>query len=126
MPTRRRVPRTLTSAALSLMMAGSLLALPSAALAGLPSWSNWITPSDPKGLSEYADSLPGTVQPGYDAGFRVKIHNNGPSNISQLYLVASDAAPNPTYAKRQARGHATRLGRSIAHWAHCGPVQMRM
>jgi hypothetical protein len=40
-------------------------------------------------------TLPSAVTPGADAGYSFTIHNNGKSNISQLYLTTSvDAAPS--------------------------------
>ena len=45
------------------------------ASASPPNWTMTVT------------KLPGTVSPGATAGYQVVITNNGPSNISQLYLV---------------------------------------
>lgn len=89
MSTRRHLSRAFTSAAVSLMMTASLLALPATTLAGLPTWR-----ADP------VISLPGTVSPGAAAGYQLTIHNDGPSNISQLYLLPADPAstPTPSYA----------------------------
>ncbi len=42
------------------------------------------------------ETLPSSVTPGADAGYRLTITNNGPSNISQLYLTDSVASA-PTY-----------------------------
>jgi hypothetical protein len=41
--------------------------------------------------------LPSTVQAGDSAGYSVTIHNAGPSNISQLYVIAY-ASTNPVYS----------------------------
>lgn len=81
-----RLTRTLASFGLGTGLIIGMLAVPTAALAGVPNWEI---------LSVQA--LPGAVTPGGDAGYAVTIRNNGPSNISQLYFYA-DGAPNPTYS----------------------------
>lgn len=71
------------------MLGASMLASPVSAAP--PNWS-----MDP------VVSLPSKVTPGDAAGYLVKINNAGPSNISQLYLIAYlgdtlDPAPNPVF-----------------------------
>ena len=61
----------------TMMFAGVASAAP-------PNWTMTVT------------KLPDTVSPGAPAGYQVVITNNGPSNISQLYLVSKvgDSAPS--------------------------------
>jgi hypothetical protein len=69
-----RVSRTIASLGLAASLALGLLAIPAASLAKVPHWTGSVV------------ALPDTVTPGKPAGYAVKIHNNGPSNISKLYL----------------------------------------
>jgi Domain of unknown function DUF11 len=55
------------------------------------------------------DKLPAAVTPGGDAGYRVTITNNGPSNISQLYLV-TDSTATPVYLTSSRSGTCNELG----------------
>ena len=71
------------------LMAMSVMAAP--AVAATPNWT-----MDPVVL------LPSTVTPGDVAGYRVTIHNAGPSSISQLYVTGylggtDDPAPLPVF-----------------------------
>jgi hypothetical protein len=61
----------------TMMFAGVASAAP-------PNWTMTVT------------KLPGTASPGATAGYQVVITNNGPSNVSQLYLV-NDVAATPVY-----------------------------
>jgi hypothetical protein len=54
-------------------------------------------------------TLPGTVSPGADAGYRVTITNNGPSNISALFLV-SDQTAEPSYVSAPSQGTCNPTG----------------
>jgi hypothetical protein len=86
---RGRARRTLLAFAVTSMLAASAFA--GSVTAATPNWS-----MDPIVL------LPSAVTPGDAAGYGVTINNAGPSNISQLYLVAylggTDlAAPAPVF-----------------------------
>jgi hypothetical protein len=83
MPTR--ATRSLASIGLAWSLVFALLLLPSSALAKTPNWSGSVTPTPP------------TVPAGGVAGYEVSITNNGPSNISKLYLATQPGAPNPVY-----------------------------
>jgi hypothetical protein len=68
-------------------LAVSALVGPAAVFGATPNW-----------VGHEVEELPPVVSPGMDAGYRVSITNNGPSNISQLYLVTPNAdTPNPSY-----------------------------
>ena len=54
-------------------------------------------------------NLPAAVTPGGDAGYRITITNNGPSNISQLYLV-TDSSATPVYLTSSRPGTCNELG----------------
>lgn len=84
----RNIPRrALTTSWLTLALLGGVLAGPTTSLAATPNWHM----DDPV-------PLPPQVIPGQDAGFLVTITNDGPSNISQLYLTSSPApGPDTTY-----------------------------
>jgi hypothetical protein len=62
------------------------LAGPAVVSAATPSW-----------VPVSAVALPPAVSPGAEAGYAVTIRNDGPSNISQLYLVTEDATQVPSY-----------------------------
>jgi hypothetical protein len=53
---------------------------------------------------------PNSVTPGADAGYLVTITNNGPSNISQLYLVNDPSKGNPTFVGAPTQGSCTQPG----------------
>jgi Domain of unknown function DUF11 len=55
------------------------------------------------------DRLPATVSPGADAGYRVTITNNGPSNIASLFLV-SDQTVAPSYISAPSQGTCNATG----------------
>jgi hypothetical protein len=50
------------------------------------------------------DPTPAAVTAGQDAGFSITITNSGPSNISQLFLVANDAANLPSFVGTPSQG----------------------
>ena len=62
-----------------------------------PNWRMSVTP------------LPDTVTPGAVAGFRITITNDGPANISALYLVA-DSSATPAYLTSSRPGSCNELG----------------
>jgi len=76
--TRQRPTRFTAAVAAATLLALSLIGGASAAQ---PGWEMTVV------------KLPDAVSPGADAGYRITIVNNGPSNISQLYLTDSVAAP---------------------------------
>jgi hypothetical protein len=80
-----RATRTLASLGLGLSLTFSLLLIPTVALAATPNWSGSVTATPP------------AVPAGGVAGYEVSITNNGPSNISKLYLFTEPGAPNPVY-----------------------------
>jgi hypothetical protein len=51
----------------------------------------------PAGWNMTVEPTPAAVSPDQDAGYSITITNSGPSNISQLYLVANDAGNPPTF-----------------------------
>lgn len=86
------------------MLAASMFASPAAAAP--PNWS-----IDPVTL------LPSAVTPGDAAGYQVTIRNGGPSNISQLYLIAylgtsTEPAPNPVFTSTT-RGSCPNTGGTL-------------
>jgi hypothetical protein len=78
--------RRLVGGAAALMLIGAtLLSTAGVAVASPPHWVMDVVP------------LPSSVTPGADAGYQVTITNNGPSNISTLFLVTSPTAGSPVY-----------------------------
>jgi uncharacterized protein DUF11 len=69
------------TAASSVLLAAAILASATGAQASPPNWVMDVV------------ALPTSVAPGATAGFSVTITNNGPSNISSLYLVTKTTAP---------------------------------
>lgn len=55
------------------------------------------------------EKLPATVSPGADAGYRVTITNNGPSNIASLFLV-SDRTVAPSFIGAPSQGSCNETG----------------
>jgi hypothetical protein len=74
--TRVLFRRRLTSAVAALGLTASL-AIPATVLATPPNWSMTVV------------ELPPSVSPGSPAGYEVTVTNNGPSNISKLFLTTS-------------------------------------
>jgi hypothetical protein len=81
----RRITTVATAAALALMLLGN-----GVAQATPPQWE----------LSAIT-SVPPTVGPGANAGYSFSVTNHGPSNISALYLLATDVTAPPKYAAWQ-------------------------
>lgn len=83
----KRVTRSLAAGGLGLSLILSMLAIPSIVLAATPNWTGSL------------DALPAILDPLDDAGkptvagYRATITNNGPSNISQLYVSAVFSQP---------------------------------
>jgi len=80
---RRRITAALASFGLAASLLASAAAAPAVTLASTPSWEPMVVVA-----------LPGTVTYGAVAGYQISITNDGPSNISQLYLFATDASGN--------------------------------
>jgi hypothetical protein len=69
-----------------MLLGATLLSTGGIAVAAPPHWVMDVVP------------LPDAVTPGADAGYQVTITNNGPSNVSALYLVAkASTLPVPVY-----------------------------
>lgn len=87
---RARARRTVVSMLAALAMAVSVVGGPVSA--ATPNWT-----------MDDVVLLPASVTPGQAAGYEVTIRNGGPSNVSQLFLIAylgdtQTAAPNPVYS----------------------------
>jgi hypothetical protein len=110
--TRLTFRRRLTSALAALGLAATL-AIPATVLASPPNWSMTVV------------ELPSSVSPSNTAGYLVTVTNNGPSNISKLFLT-TNTANNPATAFVQGTGcrpageplfcslGAVRKGRSVS------------
>ena len=110
---RVRVRRTLMAFVAASMLAGSVFA--GSVTAATPNWS-----MDPVVL------LPSAVTPGDVAGYKVTINNAGPSNVSQLYLVAylgdtSSPAPTPVFTSVTPKGSCPNTGGSL--YCILGPLK---
>lgn len=80
----------------------TLLALTSASILAVTVFSGSASAAPPNWSMDPVVLLPSAVTPGDVAGYRVTINNGGPSNISQLYLIAylgdtTTPAPDPVY-----------------------------
>lgn len=101
---RATLTRRIAGVAGSLVLFGTLmLAGAGGVLASPPNWVMDVT------------ALPSTVAPGSNAGFSVTITNNGPSNISSLYLVTKTTA-SPVYVDDS-------LGRDGCSAQNSGPLK---
>jgi hypothetical protein len=87
-----RVATLLTAALTASMLIGV-----GAASAAPPRWAMTVA------------TLPATVSPGADAGYRVTITNSGPSNIASLFLV-SDQSVAPSYVSAPSQGTCNSTG----------------
>lgn len=84
--------RRLAGGSAALLMAGAtVLSMASVATAAPPRWVMTVA------------SLPSQVSPGAPAGYRVVLTNDGPSNISALYLVSNKSA-TPIYLHSERSG----------------------
>jgi hypothetical protein len=70
---------------LAFSLALAAMAGPAMTMAATPNWTGTIA------------NLPPAVTPGATAGYLLTITNPGPSNISQLYLITTGAAPAPSF-----------------------------
>ncbi len=86
----RRVASVVSTALLALMMIGPAPALGAQA--------NWHFYNPTTGAKDAGELLPSVVAPGSAAGYSFRIKNDGPSNISQLFLTDSRYADDPTNA----------------------------
>lgn len=93
-----RFSRALASLGFSLSLVLGMMAMPAATLGKVPNWVGSATP------------LPSTVTPGKPAGYLVTIHNNGPSNISKLYLFTLAGTESVVYTA-PSQGSCTPSGR---------------
>jgi hypothetical protein len=79
--------RTALAGAVSLSLLAVLLAMPAGVLAKPPNWE----------ITDVTE-LPVKVAAGENAGFSVTVRNNGPSNISKLFVFTAEGTPNPVFA----------------------------
>ena len=93
--------RRLAGGAAALMLAGAtILSAAATVSAAPPRWTMQVT------------SLPNAVSPGANAGYRVVIVNQGPSNISTLFLVTNSAA-GTTYVNSSRANTCSGVGAAL-------------
>lgn len=92
----RRLATVVSSALLGLLLLGT-----SGVAASTPGWEFINTDTQVPCVQVACVSLPTTVSPGSDVGYKFTIHNAGKSNISQLYLTTSvNAVPSYFFNSR--------------------------